>query len=277
MRIALIFIILSIVLLISTIQAQTNFVFPFDTTSKWEYDIKSSFDPPFMSVGHTTLRFLNDTIMPNGRSYKPFSDGRRKIFYLRKDSSRIFQYWDYDSTEFIRYDFSKSPGDTVSHDCILSTDRMLSVFGISRRVMSFTGDIILDNVVDTIGMLNFNPGGTDISYQLTGADINGHIYGILTKVTDKIQIIPKDSFLYQNYPNPFNPSTSITFNVPLRTHVVVTIYNLLGSMIGKYLDKEMDPGIHSIVWNASGYCSGVYFYTLKTESVCLTKSMLLLK
>jgi hypothetical protein len=223
--------------------------------------------------------------MPNSRIYKPFSDGHHAIFYLRKDSSRIFQYSAQDSTEFIRYDFSKLQGDTISRIkspdgiVILTEIQMKTVFGNSRIVMSFQSNdgMVLDDVVDSIGILNFNPGGTDITYQLTGASVRGQTYGVTTYVSNILQIVPRNPSLAQNYPNPFNPSTIFTFVISSRSRSIMTIYNVLGSVVTKLFDNELDAGTHTAIWDASGYSSGVYFYTLETGNFRLTKRMLLLK
>jgi Secretion system C-terminal sorting domain len=271
-----------IIILCMAAQAQSGFVFPFDTTSRWEYDVISSFDP--FHPGHTTLRFLEDTKMPNGRIYKPFSNGFHTIIYLRKDSSRIFQYWD--TTEFIRYDFSRLPGDTLSEIfkptdgiVVLTGSQVKIVFGSSKKVMSFQSSnaMVWDDVADTIGILNFNPGGTDVMYQLTGASVNGQIYGVTTHVSNITQLVPKNPSLAQNYPNPFNPSTTFTFVLPSRSRSIMTVYNALGSVVTKLIDSDLDSGTHTVIWDASGYSSGVYFYTLQTGNFRLTKRMLLLK
>jgi hypothetical protein len=94
---------------------------------------------------------------------------------------------------------------------------------------------------------------------------------------DKSSILPSGYYLYQNCPNPFNPSTIITFGIPVRSHITLTIYNLLGSIVNHLFNKELDAGTHSIVWNSSGCSSGVYYYTLRANSFCTTKRMLLLK
>jgi hypothetical protein len=271
-----------IIVLCISAQAQSDFVFPFDTTSRWEYDVISSFDP--YHPGHITLRFLKDIKMPNGRIYKPFSDGFHTIFYLRKDSSRIFQYWD--TTEFIRYDFAKLPGDTLSEIfkspdgiVILIGSQMKIVFGSSKKVMSFQSSnaMVWDDVADTIGILNFNPEGTDVMYQLTGAFVNGQTYGVTTHVSKIMQLVPRNPSLAQNYPNPFNPSTTFTFVLPSRSRSIMTVYNVLGSVVIKLVDGELDSGTHTVIWDASGYSSGIYFYTLQTGNFRLTKRMLLLK
>src|ERR1700690_1858045 len=257
-----------IIILCMAAQAQSGFVFPFGTTSRWEYDVISSFDP--FHPGHTTLRFLEDTKMPNGRIYKPFSNGFHTIIYLRKDSSRIFQYWD--TTEFIRYDFSRLPGDTLSEIfkptdgiVVLTGSQVKIVFGSSKKVMSFQSSnaMVWDDVADTIGILNFNPGGTDVMYQLTGASVNGQIYGVTTHVSNITQLVPKNPSLAQNYPNPFNPSTTFTFVLPSRSRSIMTVYNALGSVVTKLIDSDLDSGTHTVIWDASGYSSGLNFYTLQ--------------
>ncbi len=88
---------------------------------------------------------------------------------------------------------------------------------------------------------------------------------------------PAESSLKQNYPNPFNPTTTITFGLSKRTHAALTIHDVLGNEIIRLVDKELDAGTHSVVWNASEYGSGVYFCSLEMQNSLLTKRMLLLR
>jgi hypothetical protein len=83
--------------------------------------------------------------------------------------------------------------------------------------------------------------------------------------------------LQQNYPNPFNPMTSISFTLPLRSHALLTICNMLGSEITRMIDKDLEPGIYTVTWNSTGNSSGIYFYSLKAGNIILTKKMILLK
>ncbi|MDI6767360.1 MAG: SBBP repeat-containing protein, partial [Bacteroidota bacterium] len=60
--------------------------------------------------------------------------------------------------------------------------------------------------------------------------------------------------LEQNYPNPFNPSTVIKYQLSVASKVTLKIYNVL--------DEIQYAGYKSVVWDASGMPSGMYFYRL---------------
>jgi hypothetical protein len=83
--------------------------------------------------------------------------------------------------------------------------------------------------------------------------------------------------LDQNYPNPFNPSTEIHFSVPVASHVDLTVYNVLGQKVETLVNGQREAGYHSIMWDATPYASGVYFYRITAKDFSATKKMLLLK
>ena len=49
--------------------------------------------------------------------------------------------------------------------------------------------------------------------------------------------IPTTFFLSQNYPNPFNPITKLDYNLPLRSKVNISVYNVLGQEIKTLLNE----------------------------------------
>jgi len=81
----------------------------------------------------------------------------------------------------------------------------------------------------------------------------------------------------QNAPNPFNPATTIAFTVPVDGNVRVDVYNVAGQKIDTLVDDIMSAGKHSVVWDASGFSNGVYFYTVKAGDFSKTLKMTLLK
>jgi len=92
--------------------------------------------------------------------------------------------------------------------------------------------------------------------------------GIPTQVSDQdaIATIPTSFKVYPNYPNPFNPSTTIAFDLPVRDHVVVRIYDLIGREVDVLLNETMHSGHHTVQWNAANRPSGVYFFRVQSES-----------
>src|SRR5205085_12227203 len=80
-----------------------------------------------------------------------------------------------------------------------------------------------------------------------------------------------------NYPNPFNPTTNIIFNLEKDEFVTLKIYDMLGREVVSLVNKQLGPGSHSYLWDASNNNSGVYFYRLQTGTVTETKKIILIK
>jgi len=89
------------------------------------------------------------------------------------------------------------------------------------------------------------------------------------KVSNQLSMAGKLT-LAQNYPNPFNPKTNIEYSVRAQNsvpqHINLSIYNLLGQKVATLVDKKQPAGAHEVQWDASGFASGVYIYTLETST-----------
>jgi hypothetical protein len=90
-------------------------------------------------------------------------------------------------------------------------------------------------------------------------------------------LLPQVLHLEQNYPNPFNPSTTICFSVPLRSFVILKVYDCLGREVSTLISEELAAGKYSHKWNASNFPSGIYFYKLQTSTFTETNKLVLLK
>lgn len=94
--------------------------------------------------------------------------------------------------------------------------------------------------------------------------------------------IPEKFKVYPNYPNPFNPSTTIYFELPERSKVVVRVFNALGQLVKTLYNGDQIAGEHFLTWNGedeygSLVSSGIYFYSVSTSFGSITKKMTLLK
>ena len=84
-------------------------------------------------------------------------------------------------------------------------------------------------------------------------------------VNEKSDILPKEFALHDNYPNPFNPTTTIRFDLPKATDVSILIFNVLGQKIKTIDMSQINPGYHSIVWNATNDYGSVSYTHLRAH------------
>jgi hypothetical protein len=103
-------------------------------------------------------------------------------------------------------------------------------------------------------------------------------YEIATSTEQLTDDRPDHLELNQNYPNPFNPETQISFSLSEPGMVRLEVFNSLGQQVAVLLsEKTYSSGTHSIIFDASGFSSGIYYYRLSTNGITLTRSMTLLK
>lgn len=86
------------------------------------------------------------------------------------------------------------------------------------------------------------------------------------------------NFTLENYPNPFNSVTTISYAIPERAHVSLSVYDILGREIAKLVDDVQDANQYTIQFDASRLSSGVYFYRLRVGGeIVKTRKMLLVR
>ena len=81
---------------------------------------------------------------------------------------------------------------------------------------------------------------------------------------------------------PFNPSTTIKYSIPIDSRyeyqdVRLVIYDILGRKAATLANEKQKPGEYEVIWDASQYPSGVYFYKLSVDDYSITKKLVLLK
>jgi flagellar hook assembly protein FlgD len=88
--------------------------------------------------------------------------------------------------------------------------------------------------------------------------------------------------LEQNVPNPFNPSTSISFELPERVMVELSIYDVEGRLVKRLASGIESPGTKTYRWDGrdnkgNPVASGVYVYKLQAGKQVLSRKMTLLR
>ncbi len=98
----------------------------------------------------------------------------------------------------------------------------------------------------------------------------------VTEVQSKDEL-PEMFELYQNYPNPFNSSTQIMFALTEANNVKLNVYDVLGREVVQLVDGFMDPGLHTVTFDASELSTGLYIFRIQTGEYVESKRMLYLK
>jgi hypothetical protein len=94
--------------------------------------------------------------------------------------------------------------------------------------------------------------------------------------------LPTSFALLPNYPNPFNPSTVISFQLPVNSHVRINVFNLLGQLVKMLVDETRQPGIYELTWDAINDAggrmpSGEYIVRMQAGEFVQIRKILLLR
>lgn len=100
---------------------------------------------------------------------------------------------------------------------------------------------------------------------------------LTTEVGDESSAIPLNFTLEQNYPNPFNPSTVISFQLPVSSHVTLKVFDVNGREVATLIDEEMSAGTHTVTFAPRDFTGGVYFYKIAAGEFTQTRKAVLLK
>lgn len=97
-----------------------------------------------------------------------------------------------------------------------------------------------------------------------------------------VELNPVTFSVQQNYPNPFNPSTTISYQLPQKGNVSLTVFDLNGREITQIFNGVEEPGKQVKVWNGKSsdgtlVSSGVYFLTIKYQDKVQVKKMVMTK
>jgi len=91
-------------------------------------------------------------------------------------------------------------------------------------------------------------------------------------------ILPNRFKLHQNYPNPFNPNTTINFDIPKNSNIVLKVYDISGKVVAILSENEFKiAGSYKVTWNAENFSSGVYFCRIEADNFVDIKKMVLIK
>ena len=256
-----------------------NVSYPLDVGTKWQWS-------QYWSTTSYRVEIARDTLAPNGHRYAIIpayvSLPER---WERQEDTRVYRYVPYSGQEWLLFDFSKSPGDTINHSpiVVMYTASVDTLFGTSRRTWIFGVGMVPGiadagagyTITDTIGLTDY--GDANSSLRVIGAIIGSRTYGTVTGIMNSAGVYPGQILLDHNYPNPFNPETIIKYSLPERMPVTLSVYDILGRVICCLVDEMQQRGSHQVTFKSIGLASGVYLYRLETPHSTVVKKMALVR
>jgi photosystem II stability/assembly factor-like uncharacterized protein len=102
------------------------------------------------------------------------------------------------------------------------------------------------------------------SYRLKQIDYDGKY-----SYSYKISIFYNSIISYklnQNYPNPFNSSTIITYQVPKKSFINISVYNIIGEKVSQLVNEDKEEGIYKEVFFCKNLPTGIYLIRMKTST-----------
>ncbi|GAB4365567.1 MAG: hypothetical protein Kow0042_04880 [Calditrichia bacterium] len=146
---------------------------------------------------------------------------------------------------------------------------------------------VLPQIIDVtsiIQILDISPVIMEVTNEVSEMEVTP-LFSIIhsTAIDEPGGKLPSRFELIQNYPNPFNSRTIISYKLPLKGHVLLQIYNVLGQKVKTLVDKNQTASEYSIYWDGKNdrgesVDSGVYLYQLKVGyEFSQTKKLLLLR
>ena len=155
------------------------------------------------------------------------------------------------------------------------------VMGFSTSEQGFAADVVYSNVADALADAR----------SLASRDVRlgkwMPLLEELLQVLAEIGAIPDTTALLPNYPNPFNPETWIPYHLAQDAEVVLTIYDVRGSVVRELSLGHQLAGVYesrgrAVYWDGKNYigekvASGLYFYTLTAGEFTATRKLLIAK
>ena len=117
--------------------------------------------------------------------------------------------------------------------------------------------------------------GIRLFYRLKQIDFDGTFaYSDIVSID---LLTPVRFELHSNYPNPFNPSTTISYDLPVESHVELSIFDTQGRHIQTLVDQPQKAGRYSVAFDADNLVTGLYLYRLRAGNNEKTGQMMFVK
>jgi photosystem II stability/assembly factor-like uncharacterized protein len=183
--------------------------------------------------------------------------------------------------------FNQTSGDTrYLRDCFVKNSSTMIAVGQGGKIISTTNggnNWTIHSTGSSIELWSVDFPNDTIGYAIGSTAVLKTTNGGVTFFSKQSNNLSDKFILYQNYPNPFNDKSKIKYQISKTgiknniSKVKLILFDISGKKIETLVNRKQIPGIYEVIFDASKYSSGVYFYKLETESHSEIKKMVLLK
>ncbi|HYG38265.1 MAG TPA: Ig-like domain-containing protein [Cytophagales bacterium] len=149
------------------------------------------------------------------------------------------------------------------------------------EIVSHTGN---HYVIKSIASTQTIAGGQSVVFGFIGNITSGQTFSAPTNFTAQSGTtarisVPENSrkLEVKAYPNPAYGQAFIEFNLEKESKVEISIYKNDGGIATRLINKKMPAGQNKVLWDGSGFGSGVFYYQLKVNNQVITDKILLTK
>ncbi len=275
---------------------RTSSTYPFAqfaTLANWQtaftppQDANSISADPLYSLPTTTYLLMPQAASPLKLAGTPIAGVTKDILNeVRSPFTPAIGAYEYDSialpVELASFTSSVT-GRDVKLNWVTATELNNSGFDIERssapgqwsKIGNVTGNGTTNSSVE-YSYTDKNLASGKYSYRLKQVDYNGNFEYF--NLSNEVSVGVPDKFnLSQNYPNPFNPSTTISFDIPVDSKVMISLFDMSGREVANIVNEFKTAGYYTVNFNGSSLASGAYFYRIDAGNFVDTKKMLLVK
>jgi len=112
----------------------------------------------------------------------------------------------------------------------------------------------------------------------TRADIGAYYFDHPNSIQNEFAPTNVEDFeLTGIYPNPFNSTTTIGYYLPVRSGVVINVYDLAGRLQVTLVDADTNAGRHKITWSPESLSAGMYLVQMQVGEFSSIRKVMFMK
>ncbi|HAJ78298.1 MAG TPA: hypothetical protein DCO75_00880, partial [Fibrobacteres bacterium] len=127
--------------------------------------------------------------------------------------------------------------------------------------------------------------GVKYEYKIVSVDYKNN-HSDYSKYAEAVprRIVPQAFALHGNFPNPFRRLTCLKYELPIRTKVMINVYDIRGRLVRHLVkpDNTLKAGYYQVLWDCrddrgSFMASGPYIYRLTAKGFVSSRVMIMIK